>query len=174
MKNEIDIEDLLDELGMSIDKKQSNTKAATKPGLIGDIVIDDLINELGIYPPTQFSSQTSVTAESTKFGASKTKCKPPYIGRKDKDTLMVPCNKLRCLNCDFNCVTLMDRTWMTTLDYLFFRNHFPDQEKILKGTTRKVGWVAVCCQCAWVSVAPGQCKAVSECNEKLRWVCAGH
>jgi hypothetical protein len=40
------------------------------------------------------------------------------------------CNALRCTKCDFDVVRVVDMEWTDKCDYLFFRNHYPNLDKL--------------------------------------------
>ncbi|KAI8853976.1 C8orf37 protein [Chytridium lagenaria] len=122
---------------------------------------------------------------------SRRKCSPPCLGGAEDEigiTVGVAsspgaktapsswrcCDRLRCLSCDFKCLSFRDAVWSPRSDYLFFRNHMPDSSKLSKNLQRKNGYNSYCCQCTWVSVnALAPIFAMPE-ADRLKWVCGGH
>lgn len=41
------------------------------------------------------------------------------------------CNSLRCTSCDFNVVSYKNYAWTEATDYLFLRNNYPDDDKLM-------------------------------------------
>ena len=93
------------------------------------------------------------------------------------------CNHLRCLSCDFKCISFSDAIWSEKSEYLVFRNFVPDKKKLQeyiipkKGIFRiklnflnLQGYVAYCCQCSWIAIN----KITPVLSTKLKWVCSGH
>jgi hypothetical protein len=71
------------------------------------------------------------------------------------------CPSMRCTACDFAVQAFRTSvTWERGADYLFFRNVFPDREKLGKCLQASSGAAAYCCQCSWVSVLPSDGLAV--------------
>ena len=67
------------------------------------------------------------------------------------------CPALRCTACDFAVQAFRGSVaWSSgaAADYLFFRNVFPDREKLGRCLQAAPGGAAYCCQCSWVSVLP--------------------
>ncbi|CAD7949934.1 unnamed protein product [Amoebophrya sp. A120] len=59
---------------------------------------------------------------------------------------------MMCRKCDFNVLTFEDSFWLGKCDYMFFRNHFPQVEKLQTGLGRKPGKKALACQCRWAVI----------------------
>ena len=60
------------------------------------------------------------------------------------------------------------------VDYMFFRNRYPDDGKLREGMVRRVGARAYCCQCTWRWLDKGEREKVAAVGGKMRWVCGGH
>ena len=89
----------------------------------------------------------------------------------------VACDNLRCLQCNFQVKTFLDVTWDHDVDYMFFRNNMPNDDKLSANLRAHVGAAAYCCQCSWDTLG------VNGVDEKsinasgggaLQWVCCGH
>jgi len=81
------------------------------------------------------------------------------------------CDNLRCTKCDFRVMRFPDREWTDAVDYMFFRNNVPDEERLSKQLRPRRGCAAYCCQCCWVSVVDAEVIAVG--SQLDRWVCGG-
>lgn len=83
------------------------------------------------------------------------------------------CDRLRCLNCNFEAIQFSGYKWSSEVDYMFFRNNMPNRQKLGTHLVECSSSVAYCCQCSWISseeelvLSPGQ-------QDKPQWVCAGH
>ncbi|KAI8845159.1 retinal maintenance-domain-containing protein [Chytriomyces cf. hyalinus JEL632] len=102
------------------------------------------------------------------------------------------CSSIRCVACDFPVIAFCKRDdtktvtsrhggveWSSDVDYLFFRNYYPDpqrlQTKLLPTNDASQGY---CCQCDWLSVRQ-QWVELGGSDARLgklgrKWVCAGH
>ena len=118
------------------------------------------------------------------------RCAPcPNIGGGDsrlgRASFMSPdaaCDALRCVSCDFDVVSFDGVAWArgeggakgAGVDYMFFRNNYPDASKMECRAVGAKGWRAYCCQCSWRSVGGGGREKVDAVGGELRWVCGGH
>jgi hypothetical protein len=118
------------------------------------------------------------------------RCAPcPNIGGGDsrlgRASFMSPdaaCDALRCVSCDFDVVSFDGVAWArgeggakgAGVDYMFFRNNYPDASKMECRAVGAKGWRAYCCQCSWRSVGDGGREKVDAVGGELRWVCGGH
>jgi hypothetical protein len=92
------------------------------------------------------------------------------------------CDALRCVSCDFDVVSFDGVAWArgeggakgAGVDYMFFRNNYPDAGKMECRAVGAKGWRAYCCQCSWRSVGGGGREKVDAVGGELRWVCGGH
>jgi len=86
------------------------------------------------------------------------KCRNVYLGddfggSSSIGARALPCLKLRCTACDFNVLRFVGQCWSEKVDYLFFRNNFPDQEKLSKSLeSSSKTTTSYCCQCSWLTV----------------------
>lgn len=53
------------------------------------------------------------------------------------------CDKLRCTSCDFLVVWFSDSVWHSRSEYLFFRNNYPEFDRLKKNLVRKKGELAM-------------------------------
>ena len=118
------------------------------------------------------------------------RCAPcPNIGGRDsrlgRASFMSPdaaCDALRCVSCDFDVVSFDGVAWArgeggakgAGVDYMFFRNNYPDAGKMECRAVGAKDWRAYCCQCSWRSVGGGGREKVDAVGGELRWVCGGH
>ena len=74
-------------------------------------------------------------------------------------------NRLLCLKCMCEVVRFADYHWADDVDYMFFRNYWPEVPNALgpKLKPRK-GYAAYCCQCSWTSV-----RDIVEVDRDLKW-----
>ena len=63
------------------------------------------------------------------------------------------CERMRCLQCDFEVRSCAGVRWGDDCDYLFLRNTFPDHRKLKQRLVPAAGSRAYACQCLWVSTA---------------------
>eukprot|EP00899_Mesostigma_viride_P015831 jgi/Mesvir1/24249/Mv10953-RA.1 len=110
--------------------------------------------------------------------ANREKCTTVFIGpvsmklgRTTGLTAVRCCDKLRCTKCDFRVLNFDGKEWFEDVEYLFFRNCIPDEEKLSKKLRVQPGVRAMACQCTWASV-----KETTEIgfSSNIRWVCGGH
>ncbi|KAH6589700.1 hypothetical protein BASA61_005513 [Batrachochytrium salamandrivorans] len=178
------LEDLLAELDMPITK----TDGFIQHLQLQQTNIDELLSELGDIDqsePFQFqdnclaSKFTSISLNSLPVKAlevavsnSKTRrCHHATLGgAMDKMGYNYSCDRLRCIRCDFNCLSFSGRAWNDQCDYLFFRNHMPDPLKLEVNLMAKPGVRSYCCQCSWTSVS----KNTAVKSTLMRWGCGGH
>mmetsp|Transcript_29813 Transcript_29813/g.57285 ORF Transcript_29813/g.57285 Transcript_29813/m.57285 type:complete len:119 (+) Transcript_29813:1528-1884(+) len=108
--------------------------------------------------------------------SSKVKCSCPHIGGPDTPTFgtgmgVVCCDRLRCTKCDLTVISFDNYNWKGDVDYMFFRNCYPSEDKLMTKLDKEPGCRAYTCQCTWTGV----CKPERlDFNSPLRWVCGGH
>lgn len=123
-------------------------------------------------------------------GGGSSRCAPcAFVGGADaklgRASFMSPdasCDALRCVSCDFDVVSFDGAAWCggeggakgPGVDYMFFRNNYPDAGKMGARATERKGWRAYCCQCSWRSLGLGRREKVDAVGGELRWVCGGH
>ncbi|KAI8897228.1 retinal maintenance-domain-containing protein [Globomyces pollinis-pini] len=179
----IDVDTLLDELDCLAAKSESNTKTnykfksdSTKKTEFklkkDEIDLDELLNEFDLNDSKRDSGRRSkVQPNSTNFEPTNTnlkiskanKCLDIQLGQNQT------CNSLRCVKCDFKCLTFVNSKWSKNVDYLFFRNHCPIVQQLSVELIPDQKFTAYCCQCSWESV-DGTIE-LKKLNSK--WVC-GH
>ena len=154
--------------------------------------------------PSAFARASDVTRtpKTTGGGGGGVKCAPapmiastatPPGGPASAFSDAVACDALRCVSCDFDVVSFDDAAWIdqgqsvsggrakvtgsshgSGVDYMFFRNRYPDDGKLREGMVRRVGARAYCCQCTWRWLEEGEREKVDAVGGKMRWVCGGH
>ena len=150
--------------------------------------IDDLLDELdsiGVssgsrrasQPPAQTSWSNS-TQQPSRVSISKVKCTAVTLGpssgpwgRFSGVGGAVYCDAMRCTRCDFKVIRFSDAEWAPDVDYMFFRNCYPDQARLSPKLAKRRGSSAYACQCQWMSCDQPQ---RIDFSSELRWVCAGH
>jgi len=125
-----------------------------------------------------FNTDLSIKNSNHEYSSSqhKAKCTTVCIGGLEGITIgnnQKSCSKLRCTSCDFNCIYFNDYEWTNNVDYLFFRNHVPNTEKLLQELKPKKGYTSICCQCSWITVNKTIPISFIK-NKKIKWVCGGH
>ncbi|GFR42587.1 hypothetical protein Agub_g3514 [Astrephomene gubernaculifera] len=120
----------------------------------------------------------STPARTSSVLGAKQKCTGVFVGgtrfprgRMAAVGSLTCCDALRCTKCDFRVEQFENRDWDEDVDYLFFRNNFPTEEKLSPKMRPRPGTVAYCCQCSWLS-ADEQSKL--DFSSEVRWICAGH
>ncbi len=73
-------------------------------------------------------------------------------------------DQLLCLKCMCEVVRFADFQWADDVDYMFFRNYWPEPERLLPKMIARKGCAAYCCQCSWKTV-----DAVTVLPAELRW-----
>lgn len=72
-----------------------------------------------------------------------------------------------CTGCDFQVLRIDDYIWSGGVEYMFFRNNYPNVGKLRAGLKPQRGCCAYCCQCSWKS-AEGAA-LLADVAEGLRW-----
>ncbi len=54
------------------------------------------------------------------------------------------CDRLHCTACNFHVIFFQEHIWDSRSDYLFFRNHVPDYERLKKNLVKKKGKLLMC------------------------------
>ena len=73
-------------------------------------------------------------------------------------------DQLLCLKCMCEVVRFADYKWDDTVDYMFFRNFWPEPERLSPKMQKRHGYAAYCCQCSWHSS-----QGVEHLPSDLRW-----
>mmetsp|Transcript_163331 Transcript_163331/g.301668 ORF Transcript_163331/g.301668 Transcript_163331/m.301668 type:complete len:717 (+) Transcript_163331:106-2256(+) len=72
-----------------------------------------------------------------------------------------------CTGCDFQVLRIDDYIWNGGVEYMFFRNNYPNVGKLRAGLVPQRGCCAYCCQCSWKSAESAA--ALADVAEGLRW-----
>eukprot|EP00041_Stephanoeca_diplocostata_P008452 m.125532 g.125532 ORF g.125532 m.125532 type:complete len:221 (-) comp17329_c0_seq1:382-1044(-) len=160
------------------EQNQNHPKTTTKsehakpkrPGADLDIDIDDILNDDldSSYRPT---FRTRDIVANIKYDATDDKksnvsvshpgtgrCNPVLLGGSSHEMGMAsisgkkPCDRLKCIDCDFKVCWFNDHKWDDHCDYLFFRNGCTDPDKLKSKLVASSRSRAYACQCAWVTV----------------------
>eukprot|EP00056_Hartaetosiga_gracilis_P003594 m.65089 g.65089 ORF g.65089 m.65089 type:complete len:320 (-) comp11512_c0_seq1:115-1074(-) len=159
---------------------------AESKGLLNN-ELDDLLNSFQLSKPVPPSSSRpssasdvnrgSTSAVSTSTGRQSNKCSRLVLTDasipKGKCTASnkCSCSKMRCTSCDHVVGSFDNVVWDASADYLFFRNNFPDYEKLRPKLKQSRGSRAYACQCSSENVLMGESKKV---DRSLKWVCGRH
>jgi Retinal Maintenance len=171
----IDLDDLLSEITLETSSHSTPNASAKSKSILGprvaedeldlDVLLDELDGGVSSYPiSTSTQTQSQRTNSRTQNQPLKSTLKLKQ-GIKCTD-LLHKCQSLRCLGCDFRVVALIDREWTSGSEYLYFRNIYPDVQKLTVNTKARNGGRALCCQCSWVST-PRESEVPS------KWRCSG-
>lgn len=74
---------------------------------------------------------------------------------------------LLCLKCMCEVVRFENMAWESDVAYIFFRNYWPEGEKLASKMRKVEGSAAYCCQCSWTSVS--NVKEIARGDESLKW-----
>ena len=119
------------------------------------------------YKARQSTSQVLPKCSSLYLGGTRCEC-----GRNGSTVGVVSvCDSIRCTKCDFRVMAFPDTQWLPSVDYLFFRNNYPDADKLAAKLQSRQVCRSYCCQCSWFSTV-GEYRI--DFGGELRWVCAGH
>ncbi|ORY52930.1 hypothetical protein BCR33DRAFT_761274 [Rhizoclosmatium globosum] len=152
---------------------------------ISDEELDDLLNDT----PGRRSERATMNKPSPVPSTSskpKQKCAVINLSPTPSES-PESCQSLRCISCDFPVLIITERLgyskhagrgveWYRNVDYLFFRNHYPDTVKLEEFLMEtEYPSAAYCCQCAWVNIRQSTPLSSIQ-KEKIhsKWVCRGH
>ena len=77
-------------------------------------------------------------------------------------------DNLLCLKCMCRVVRFENVRWNEEVaDYMFFRNYWPEPERLYPGFVEEPGSAAYCCQCSWVTVS--KLCTLESCSGGLEW-----
>jgi len=156
-----------------------------------DDLLDDLINETSklstnykeTQPRSSFSSRPTQEKTSGLYSApyggtsnpstQSSKCFNPYLGpsNKSQGAFAKPCEKLRCITCDFIVQRFDGARWDSTSDYYWFRNYIGNVAELKKKLEKDNSCAAYACQCSWKNIT--ELDEVAKYKD-IKWVCAGH
>ncbi|KAJ3269094.1 hypothetical protein HDV01_001867 [Terramyces sp. JEL0728] len=156
----MEIEDLIKEIEST---STDNTKIdAKKPRTRTEIELDALLDEINFGPvkaPEKDTKIYPIIEPTEEIKDRKKKC---------FNTNIPGCSALKCLRCDFKVLELDGE--FKGVDYLFFRNNYPNTNQLKTRISQRKDFKCFCCQCSWASVQkPSDIKQLS-----LKWVCSGH
>lgn len=77
------------------------------------------------------------------------------------------CKSLKCIGCDFRVLRFPGNQFSESIDYLFLRNYYPDEQKLQTRLTKSFSKTAYCCQCWWLTAA-------KDAQLPAKWRCSGH
>jgi len=106
--------------------------------------LDDLVGEM----------MTASATETTRSGAT---------------SGLVP--GFQCTACDFQVLRIDNYIWGNEVEYMFFRNNYPNVQKLRPQLVPRRDCVAYCCQCSWKSASTGA--QLADVAEGLRWRSVG-
>jgi hypothetical protein len=146
--------------------------------------LDSLLDELDCIQPSASSTKHTpqpaapLRSKRSSNAGQRSKCQmvmlgPPSNARGRYSGVggTVCCDQLRCTRCDFRVLTFADVEWYRDADYMFFRNRYPDEDRLREKLKTRAGCMAYACQCQWSSCRETR---VVDYSSELRWVCAGH
>ena len=185
--NQVDMEldSLLDEVESKyIFSPPSNSPVPFRHNFLRDevdIEVETLledIKKIERIPASGLIRSVSISQQAKQLGLN-IRCEHLYLAGtykemgKSSNACMRACDNIRCTSCDFVILAIDNRKWTELADYLFFRNHMPDRQKLLTQTRVLMGCRAYACQCTWVSVKE-LLKVADNQSLKSKWVCGKH
>jgi len=72
-----------------------------------------------------------------------------------------------CTKCDFQVLRINNNIWGDAVEYMFFRNNYPNVQKLRPQTVPRKDCCAYCCQCSWKSAESAA--PLADVAEGLRW-----
>eukprot|EP00800_Vazella_pourtalesii_P020732 TRINITY_DN7461_c0_g1_i1.p1 TRINITY_DN7461_c0_g1~~TRINITY_DN7461_c0_g1_i1.p1 ORF type:complete len:188 (-),score=27.65 TRINITY_DN7461_c0_g1_i1:12-575(-) len=143
-----------------------------------DIEVEMLLEDIKEIEKFSISSSTRLQP-AMKQHKPNLKCDQLYLAGTYKqsgvssNSTIKACDNIRCTSCDFIVISIDNKKWTKSADYLFFRNHMPDKSKLLSETKVSRGVRAYACQCTWISVQD-ILKVTDKTSLKSKWVCGKH
>eukprot|EP00744_Colponema_vietnamica_P014836 GILI01020773.1.p1 GENE.GILI01020773.1~~GILI01020773.1.p1 ORF type:complete len:224 (+),score=17.05 GILI01020773.1:50-721(+) len=167
------IDDLLDELNdaLALDPSPSSRSSFTSSSFSPATSLHTL------SLPSSSSLSSSLSPCPPSPAGVRTKCMPPAIGGMSVSKGLTSgvrqrsCDRLRCTSCDFKVLCFENVQWSSEVEYMFFRNVFPDVNKLEKQLKSSEGYRAFACQCSWRSL---DSTLLLNSDSSLKWVCSGH
>ncbi|KAK3241243.1 hypothetical protein CYMTET_48972 [Cymbomonas tetramitiformis] len=156
------------------------------PALGGDI--DDLLADLNcLSPPKSMKASVQPSTTPVKQAPPRMpsargvkmakKCSCVTIGGTQFEQGLagfsgtVCCDRMRCTKCDLIVVSFENAKWSSDAEYMFFRNCYPNEDKLRPKLLNCPGSRAYCCQCTWTEKTTPEHLGY---NSPFRWVCRGH
>ena len=168
MSSDAELDDLLNEVESAL-APTASVSAASASVLSGHAaqtassaeVASSLSSRVGVAIGVGTGSGASAAAGSSA-GAVDGRCTYLCLGPTDVEAGATrslaarrACPSQRCTACDFRVLQFRGgRAWMATVDYLFFRNVYPNVEALGAKLVASPGGAAYCCQCSWVTLLP--------------------
>lgn len=121
--------------------KQHPAASSTKPSSGDDL--DDLVGEV-------LAADTTVSRSNASHG-------------------LVP--GFQCTACDFQVLRIDNCIWGNGVEYMFFRNNYPNVQKLRPQLIARRDCCAYCCQCSWKSAE--RAASLADVAEGLRWRSVG-
>jgi hypothetical protein len=115
----------------------ASASSNTKPGLGDDL--DDLLGEV-------LAADAAVKRNGANHG-------------------LVP--GFQCTACDFQVLRVENVIWSSAVEYMFFRNNYPNVQKLRQQLVTRKDCCAYCCQCSWKSAESAA--PLADVAEGLRW-----
>ena len=145
-KSQIPIISTVMSTGLKIEAKPTKPLSSKN---VEDVDVDSLLDDLDSVSPTakvlsrsnRNNDDVKKSTDATSF-QRKGKCLTICVGGTRDQQGMGPgyaCDRLRCSKCDFNVARFSDTAWSERCDYLFFRNFFPDVDKLRANMESKKG-----------------------------------
>mmetsp|Transcript_37152 Transcript_37152/g.72971 ORF Transcript_37152/g.72971 Transcript_37152/m.72971 type:complete len:200 (+) Transcript_37152:30-629(+) len=147
--------------------KSSKSSSSSSGAANSDDDLDGLISELDTVVVADNKKKVNIVkVEGAEVGVNR--CFPIFLlpANSSKST----CKSIHCLSCDHRVISIKNKQWNNKCNYLFFRNHTPNVQKLSANLVPSKGTNAYCCQCSWRSVDKEESLATLS---DLRWVCAG-
>mmetsp|Transcript_6980 Transcript_6980/g.7976 ORF Transcript_6980/g.7976 Transcript_6980/m.7976 type:complete len:227 (-) Transcript_6980:12-692(-) len=124
----------------------------------------------------QTSNLQNKAIEASEKGARRVKCSSVFLGGSHvkqgcAGLQKLCCNKLRCLQCDLMVVSFDNKKWTPDVDYMFFRNAYPNEYELGRKMRPQANTRAYACQCTWTTQTD---LTVLGMHSQFRWVCRGH
>ena len=146
-----------------------------------DIEVETLLEDIKKIErsPASCPKKLISISEQTSLQRPSGRCDHLYLSGANKkmgkslSSCIKACDNIRCISCDFVILSFDNRKWTDRADYLFFRNHMPDKQKLLTHTKVSRGCRAYACQCTWVSVQD-LLEVAEDQSLKSKWVCWKH
>ncbi|XP_014768741.1 cilia- and flagella-associated protein 418 [Octopus bimaculoides] len=168
-----DIDDLLNEAEQSFNSRFKRQNCRVSNISVVD-QLDDLLAETDdIKDYKADKQQKAVNPHSLD---EVVKCFPVYLAGShfpcglSNISKKLSCDKLRCTSCDMKVLSFEDFAWLSSLDYLFLRNNFPNFKELRSKLKPQNGSRAYCCQCSWQTI-----NTLSLLKQlETKWVCGQH
>uniref|UniRef100_A0A7S3CXR7 Cilia- and flagella-associated protein 418 n=1 Tax=Palpitomonas bilix TaxID=652834 RepID=A0A7S3CXR7_9EUKA len=161
-----EVEEGLDDSKGKPQQRSRKNLASSQSSHLGEDVIDSLLEELESpgQPPARTYTQSD-SFSSLKGKSSSTSGGGGAQGSSSSSGFQIAGSSYNftngektpyhCIACDLAVIKFNDVVWNGKSDYMFFRNNYPEEQKLKKMFVKKSGWNGHCCQCKWEAVADG-------------------